>query len=167
MGGDHNEDDEVIGVGMETGKGKAKAPSSRKTAKKGGPSSNVILSLRKDIPVMYAPLQNPLADDELLELNWFVPTHLDTGRGKTSDKGKMNPKALVEGVPAPASPAPPTRRWHSFGAPRMIIDHGEPMLLDGVFCFPFEPQVIIRFSSLEAFLTSQIIGEARGELSSS
>jgi hypothetical protein len=160
-----------------------KASSSRKTSVRrakeahnnrgpdGGPSDDGILPLKKDIPAAYRLLQDPLADDELLELDWFVPAHSRAAAGKSPEKGK-NPKAPVKGIPLPASQAPPTRHWYSFAAPRMTLDQnldgvGEVTLSDCPFFFPFEAQVIKCFSSLHAFLTFQIIGRARRQLPSS
>jgi len=183
MGGDGDEEGAAFKDPIGKGKAVNKAPPPRKTSarrakkahnKRGpdrGPSDDGISPLENDIPTVYEARRDRLADDELFELNWFAPTHLDVTRGKSPEKGE-NPKAPVPGIPRPASQASPTRRWYSFAAPRMTLDQdlegvGEVRLSDGIFCFPFEAQVIRCFSSLDVFLTFQIIGGARRKLPSS
>jgi len=181
MGGDEDAaSEDPVGKGKGKGKAVEKASSSRHTSARraprahkrgpqGGANYEGMLALEKDIPTTYRTLQNTLADDELMELHWFAPTHSGATRGKLPEK---NPKVPVKGTPPPASQAPPTRCWHSFAAPTMTLDQdldgvGEVWLLDGSFRFPFEAQVIECFSSLCMFLTFQIIGRARRELPSS
>ena len=146
----------VIPEGGIIGKGKAannQAPSPSKTSvpgvtkakvssKQSRPRCDAITSLGKCIPPEYAVLQDPLEDDELVELDWFALTN----SGLSAD-GRKIPAAPVKGVPTPASQALPTRHWHSFRATRMTLDEefedvGEVRLSEAQFCFPFEAQVI-------------------------
>jgi hypothetical protein len=138
--------------------GKTSAPGAKaKKAKnnqapRSRPSYDVILSLGKEIPATYEALQDPLEEDELLESDWFAPAHTDPMQGKPSEKGKKNPTAPVEDAPPNRSQGQSTRRWHSFTAPRMTLDHepedaGEVKLSDSAFCFPFDAQVNKCFSS--------------------
>ena len=167
MGGDSDEEEEDAASKDPKGKGKARSeassshkmstPGVKKAPNKRRPevSNDRIPPFEKDIPAAYRPLQYPLEDDELLEFNWFAPTHPSAAKEKPSEK---DPKAPVEGTRPPASQAPPARSWHSFVAPMMALDEdldrvGEVTLLGGSFCFPFEAQVIYYFASLPMFLT--------------
>ncbi len=136
------------------------------------PSLRTTLCLGNDTPVTYEPLGDPLEEGELFELDWFAPVHPTAPQGKPSKKGKTKSIAPVSGLSPPVSQTLPTRRWHSFAAPRMTLNPelealGEVELSDGAFCFPFNAQVIICFSSLDAFLIGQIIGRARSKRSTS
>jgi hypothetical protein len=127
-----------------------------------------IVHLGKDIPVTYEPLGDPLEEDELFELDWFAPVHPPAPQGKPSKKRKTKSMAPASGVSTPVSQT--ARRWHSFTAPWMTLNPeapGEVELSDETFCFPFNAEVIIRFSSLGAFLIGQTIGRARSEFTPS
>jgi hypothetical protein len=178
--GPESEDEVMAGSDDELGGGeKAASPPRRGSVRKGKatvgnvPSSSTpssILSLGKDIPITYAPLGDPLEEDELFELDWFAPARLNApqGKGKPSKRGKTSSIAPVSGVSPPVlqtGPMRPTRRWRSFVAPRMTVTPelealGEVELSDGAFRFPFNAQVIKCFSSFDAFLIGQIIGRA-------
>ena len=154
------------------GKGKAtnnQAPSSSKTsvpsakkAKKANSKRSVrdddtITSLGQCIPAAYQALGHPLDENELMELDWFVPTE-----SAPSEKGN---KAPVKDVPSAVSQALPIRRWHSFNAPRMTLDHqggdvGEVRLSDAEFCFPYDALVMQCFLTLGMYLMFRIIARA-------
>jgi hypothetical protein len=176
VGGPESEDEVMAGHDDELGGGeKAASPPRRGSVGKGKaavrnvPSSSTpssILCLGKDIPVPYAPLGDPLEEDELLELDWFAPARLNAPQGKPSKQGKMSSIAPVSGVSPPVLQTRPTRHWCSFVAPRMTLNPelealGEVELSDGAFRFPFNAQVTKCFSSFDAFIIGQIIGRAR------
>ena len=126
------------------------------------------MHLGKDIPITYEPLGDPLEEDELFELDWFAPVHPPAPQGKPSKKRKTKSMAPASGVSTPVLQT--ARRWHSFKAPWMTLNPeapGEVELSDEMFCFPFNAEVIIRFSSLGAFLIGQTIGRARSEFTPS
>jgi hypothetical protein len=171
--------DEVMGENDDLFRGseKAASPPRGRSVGKGKAASDKTPSLRtppatvhlgKDIPFTYKPLGDPLEGDELFELDWFAPMHPTALQGKPSKKGKTKSMAPASDVSPPVSRT--TRHWHSFTAPWMTLNPeapGEVRLSDEAFCFPFNAEVIKRFSSLGAFLISQTIGSARSEFSPS
>ena len=176
-GGD--DEDEVMGENDDQFRGseKATSPPCGRSVGKGKAAANkiptlqtppAIVHLGKDFPVTYEPLSDSLEEDELFELDWFAPVHPTAPQGKPSKKGKTKSMAPVSGVSPPVSQT--TRRWHCFTAPWMALNPeapGEVELSDETFCFPFNAEVIKRFSSLGAFLIGQTIGRARREFSPS
>ena len=173
-----NDEDKVIGQDGDCSK-RAASPMRGKSVGKWKAAVSKLPSLRtpsaalclgKDIPAIYEPLDDPLAEDELFELDWSAPAGPAAPQGKASKKGKTKLTAPVSA--ASVLQKLPTRHWHSFSAPQMALNPelevlGEVELSDAAFRFPFYPQVIKWFSPSGASLIDHIIARARSKSSAS
>jgi hypothetical protein len=178
-----NNEDKVIGRDGDQFQGskRAASPTGGKSVGKWKAAVNKLPSLRtpsaalclgKDIPAIYEPLGDPLAEDELFELDWSAPVGPTAPQGKPSKKGKTKLMAPVSAASPHVSWMLPTRHWHSFSAPRMALNPelealGEVELLDVAFRFPFYAQVIKWFSPSGASLIDHIIARVRSKHSAS